>query len=65
MKKYELAIEDLNVVIKRCNNHAQAYYLRGACKDALHDYDGACRDMQKAASFHYQEAVNRVKKYCN
>jgi tetratricopeptide (TPR) repeat protein len=64
-KKFEPAKEDLDMAIKyNKEKFGEGYYLRGSCKDALKDVDGACADLKKAASMHYQEAVVKVKKYC-
>ena len=65
MERYQEAIADFDIVLKRNEKNAEAYYLRGSCKDFIRDYEGACADLQAAAALYHQTAIERVKKYCN
>jgi tetratricopeptide (TPR) repeat protein len=64
-EKYQQALDDFSMAIKyNKEKFAEGYFMRGACKDALKDIEGACNDLKKAASLHHQEAIHRVEKYC-
>ncbi|MDR1879053.1 MAG: tetratricopeptide repeat protein [Bacteroidales bacterium] len=64
-KDYQQALDDFSMAIKyNKEKFAEGYFLRGACKDALKDVEGACADLKKAASLHHQEAIQRVSRYC-
>ncbi len=63
-KKYEEAISDFSLAIKYNASSGEAYYYRGACKDALKDSKGACADLKKAAALHHNEAEIRLNRYC-
>ena len=63
MQEYKEAIDDLDKAI-RLEPSAEAYYYRGAAKDMLHDRDGACEDLQKAAGMRYMKAVQKSKEIC-
>ena len=64
MKKYNEAVSDFSLSIKLNPKSSDAYFFRGACKDALFDKEGACLDLKKAAALHHKEAVDKLDRYC-
>jgi tetratricopeptide (TPR) repeat protein len=63
-ENFEEAIADFSLAIKYNARLGEAYFYRGACKDAIKDVEGACADLKKAASLNHQEAERRLKNYC-
>jgi tetratricopeptide (TPR) repeat protein len=64
-EKYQQAIDDFSTAIKlHKGKFGEGYFMRGACKDALKDIEGACTDLKKAASLHHQEAIRQLERNC-
>ena len=64
-EKYQQALDDFSMAIKyNKNKFGEGYFMRGACKDALKDVEGACEDLKKAAFLHHQEAIRRLERNC-
>lgn len=60
---FDKAILALNECIS-INKYGKAFYLRGACYNALGDNDNACKDTRKSAELRYPQAIIDENKIC-
>ncbi len=64
MKKFDLAIKDLDKVIALSRTHSNAFNNRGMIFLELKDNKQACSDFEKAAELGNKTAEMNLKKYC-
>jgi serine/threonine-protein kinase len=66
MENYEEAIKDLTEVInKRDDNLARAYFYRGEAKYELGQKEDACSDWRRASNLDHQNATKNVNDFCS
>jgi len=65
LQEWELAIEYLNIVLKKEPKDTDALLKRFICKRKLGDMIGACEDLQKAASLGDEQAIILVDSVCH
>ena len=64
LKNDNEALKDFSKSIEINPNFADAYVGRGTSKYNLKDFEGACKDWNKAASMGSVQAQNQIEKYC-
>lgn len=64
LKKDNDALKDFEKAIEINPDYAEAYLGRGTSKYNLKDFDGACKDWQKASGLGNIQASEQLKKYC-
>tara|TARA_R100001015_G_C4633038_1_gene197431 strand:+ start:3146 stop:4030 length:885 start_codon:yes stop_codon:yes gene_type:complete len=66
MENYEEAIKDLTEVInKRDENLARAYFYRGEAQYEMGDKDAACADWRRASNLDHANATRNVNDFCS
>jgi len=66
MGNYEEAVKDLTEVInKRDENLAKAYFYRGEAKYEMGDKDDACSDWRRASNLDHENATSNVNSFCS
>jgi tetratricopeptide (TPR) repeat protein len=64
LKNYISALDDFNKYILDNPKDEEAYYNRGCIKFELKNIKGGCIDWSKAGELGYEEAYDKIKKYC-
>jgi len=65
MKKFDLAIADLDKAIALEPEFAEAYYNRGLTRILMDDTASGALDLSKAGELGLVEAYSIIKRYCN